>query len=319
MKKISLLRPNFSKRSTWKKSLAPRFPSILASSPKMFGPRGELSNDVQDIALELCTPLALRRDPEIAKCVRAIAFFELQIRIVAPKNESLQRQARMIATIKFLEAIEQKAAHSLSGATFIQRLQLPAYESLIDLLFAADGWRSIRSLPSTKQFDSLLVASERQASINASMVSLAYRFRKLVPASRLTGGKRMVVAVTSKLHHPKWGFGKRSLDDSLTKAGQFALLQYLILEQFRNLRPPRVASRSFAERLLKQSSDRSMKPFFAAYQAICKELNRQFEVQTISIPGIEELSPAMRLEPFSDREKKFIRDHYKVRGAKLRL
>jgi hypothetical protein len=304
-------RSNLASRRKW---LRPRRPSILDSPSRMLGRSGELSADLNELVAELCEPLSERKDPETARLLRALGFFEFQIRVIAPKDEDLQRQARMIATIKFLEYIESASV----GIDFFERLQAPVYEVLVRFLFASDGWRGVRSLPSSASFEAIRAKREGHARANASIIGLVHRFRRQFPHTPLKGGKRMAASVGHEVLKRKVGSGARTLDKTLTGAGDLVLLQYLMFEHFRCMRPPsvRLAANLFVQRLLKQSSESSIRAFFAAHSHVCSDLVDQFPVKPIRNPGIATMRP-LQLLPLTETELVLIRGHYRVRGASL--
>jgi hypothetical protein len=103
--------------------------------------------NLQETAEILC-----QSDASHSPYVRAIKLFEFQVAIFAPDSQALQLHARVFAAIKVLEHIENLAELE-NSASLAERLKLPGYSEVANVIFQAGGWRRIRSLWTTREFD----------------------------------------------------------------------------------------------------------------------------------------------------------------------
>lgn len=284
----------------------------------MIKSKGGLSADINDVVAELCTPLTERNNPTFAAMLRAIGFFQLQSRIIAPDNDGFQEQAAALATVKFLKSLEGKAKRTSRCGPASDNL---AFRKLNDFLTIRKISKDQVSQAGCRRFQAEQKRYLRRVEINASMIELARKFKRECPANlKLMGGQSMVVSVMHEARKKERGFGMRTLGDGLASAGSFSLLQYLLLRHFRQLLAPslELGGDEFCKTLLRLSAPASAAEFFAAYQPLQDELCEQFPTPKITcMPKNRMPTGPLKLEPLSSAEKTRIRGHYQIKGKGL--
>jgi hypothetical protein len=205
--------------------------------------------NLQETAEILC-----QSDASHSPYVRAIKLFEFQVAIFAPGSEALQRHARVFAAIKILEHIE-KFSGLEDSASLTERLKLPGYSEIANVIFQAGGWRRIRSLWNTREFDEQLAIRMREAQSVARLAEFSYRFVRLKPSDLRRGGSTMARSVMHQINQEaksgkKKGFSTGTLKARWKEYGSMAALQYLILIRMPELKPRRISKKGFVETLL---------------------------------------------------------------------
>jgi hypothetical protein len=255
--------------------------------------------NLQETAEILC-----QSDASHSLYVRAIKLFEFQVAIFASGGEALQPDAGVFAAIKILEHIE-KLSGLKDNASLTERLKLPGYSEIADVIFQAGGWRRIRSLWDTGEFDDQLATRRRQAQPIALLAEFSYRFARLKPSDPRRGGSTMARSVIHEVNRKKKGFSTGTLKTRWKEYGSMAVLQYLILIKMPDLKPRRISKKGFVETLLSQASDiERLKRLFSAYLVVSKVLRpRGYDSPLITVECLKRIKPALSVSGFSEDEE----------------
>ncbi|THD63775.1 MAG: hypothetical protein E7813_17435 [Bradyrhizobium sp.] len=254
--------------------------------------------NLQETAEILC-----QSDASHSPYVRAIKLFEFQVAIFAPGSEALQRHARVFAAIKILEHIEK-----LSGledrASLTERLKLPGYSEIANVIFQAGGWRRIRSLWNTREFDEQLAIRMGEAKSVARLADFSYRFVRLKPNDLRRGLSTMARHVVKEINKNKAGFSESTIKTRWREYKSTAAFDYLVLIQKIGSKPLKLSKKHFVENLLRQASDvEQLRYFFAAYVEVSKVLRpRGFPSDPISGPFLKGIKPNLSVPEFSEDE-----------------
>jgi len=179
----------------------------------------------------------------------------------------------MFAAIKILEKIEADVKQQKNSSVIsIQELAANEnYRSIFDGEFAANGgWSRIRR--SAKRFDKEIAERRREARFAVNIVDFSYRFSRH-PVSighsrrRTPGGVDSARYVVQRAYKPAGG--ESTIKSRWRRYGSSAIFLYLISSQDCDVRPPRVSSRKFVERLLQQAVNiEGLRRYFCAYQVV---------------------------------------------------
>jgi hypothetical protein len=232
-------------------------------------------------------------DETKSRYIRAISLYEFQTAIFRPKAferlikaqvglrapTEILRTARIFAAIRVLERIELNLNHNKSIRNLVAD---ETYRSIFDDVIAVnDGWRRIRHSPSVRNFDRgtrLKVKNRKvEAQAAANIVDYSYRFSKHL--ANVHHGKRInpggVDAAKYVVRNSVKPFvSKSSMKDYWRRYQYSAIFLFLIFNQKFDLKPPRVGSTGFLERLLRQTDDiEELRRFFCAYQTVSAALS----------------------------------------------
>jgi hypothetical protein len=258
--------------------------------------------------------------------IRAIRLYEFQTAIYRPKAferlikarvgprapTEILRTARILAAIRVLEKIEVDQNHRKSIRDLVAD---ETYCSIFDDVIAVnDGWRRIRHSPSARNFDrgTRLKGKNKkpEAQAAANIVDYSYRFSKHL--ANVPHGKRKnpggVDAAKYVVRNSVKPFVSKSSMKSYWRRYHFsAIFLFLMFNQQFDLRPPRVSSKKFLERLLRQTDNiEVLRRFFCAYQTVRAALlnlkYKQYPPLDLDLgcppPQLDaaEFSPAMKKE-----------------------
>jgi len=222
--------------------------------------------------------------------LRAIRLYEFQVAIFYPlsfralcaagtearaANQRL-RTARIYAGIRFLEQIEKELRQACGSDTIPISLlaQDQRYQTIFDNVIAPNGgWMRIRHSISDRRFDDGLAKQRDSAEVAAKIVDFSYRFREMPDRGTYKGGVTTARYVVANARSYDLKRGKSTIKTRWRKFGPTAAFLYLLLIQKFPFMPPRLATKQFSERLLKQANDFSgLRSFFRAYQNVCDVL-----------------------------------------------
>jgi hypothetical protein len=208
-------------------------------------------------------------DESKPRYIRAISLFEFQTAIFRPKAferlieaesilrapTKISRTARIFVAIRILEKIEADLRNNFAADK--------TYRSIFDDVIAANGgWSRIRHSPSARNFDrgTRLKGKNKKAEAQAAanIVDYSYRFSKHL--ANATYGKRKnpggVNAAKYVVRNAYRPFSSESSIKSYWRKYQFpAIFLFLMFNQKFHLKPPRVSSKKFLEKLLRQADD----------------------------------------------------------------
>jgi len=240
--------------------------------------------------------------------LRAIRLFEFQSclfypeALLARENTAFQRDARLLAALKLLESLETRIlAASEKGAISWQDLtnDLDYVEIFEKIILPSGGWRAIRNVWNSKEFDEQLKIRKAQARSAVKIVDFSYRFGMLRPNDKRKAGVTMAHSIIC--NSPSYKYRKKlsTLKTRWHDYGTTAALLYLLFVQKFELMPPWVRSNEFSETLLKTNADIDhLTEFFRAYRHLCEVLGpRGYRFPPIrTVEGI--LAQPLVVEPF---------------------
>jgi hypothetical protein len=227
-------------------------------------------------------------DETKSRYIRAISLYEFQTAIYRPKAferlikaqvgprapTEILRTARILAAIRVLEKIEVDLNHSKSIRDLVVD---ETYCSIFDDVIAVnDGWRRIRHSPSARNFDrgTRLKGNNKKAEAQAAanIVDYSYRFSKHLANDHY--GKRKnpggVDAAKYVVRNSVKPFVSNSSMKTYWRRYHFsAIFLFLMFNQKFDLKPPRVSSTKFIEKILRQTDNiEELRRFFCAYQIV---------------------------------------------------
>jgi hypothetical protein len=255
---------------------------------------------LEELARVLC-----QSDQSCSLPQRAIALFGFQAAILSPSARSLESMARVLAALKILESMENDTAQN---ADLEQRLRIAGYRDVLDLIMREGGARRLRSLWTTKVFWNDVSERLDQARDVALMVQFSHRFAKFgQPTPRQKGGPTMARRFVCETT----GRSDGTLRKRWREYGGTAVLQYLMLFHYKNLRPKQLSGKNFVTRLFEQAEDiAGLRAFFAAYVDLTRTLRpRGYKFDDLKLDTLASPAPLYELEPFSERELKVIKNY----------
>src|SRR5438046_295329 len=131
--------------------------------------------DLDDTVRFLIQPSA--RD---SNYLRAIRLFEFQVCLFYPKAFSAkddtkpQVNARLFAALSLLEHIEAETAAKGSALSLKALAANPQYAQVFDHILLKSGWRRIRNLPSSTEFDEQIKIRSDEAASVAKLIDFSY-------------------------------------------------------------------------------------------------------------------------------------------------
>ena len=225
-------------------------------------------------------------------------MFEFQTAVFHPKSferlieaqevlrapTEILRTARIFVAIRVLEKIEadSKGSKKVRAISIQDLVADETYRSIFDDVIAANGgWSRIRHSPSARNFDRgthLKDKKKQKAQAAANIVDYSYRFSKHLANARYRkrrnpGGVDAARYVVRKAVQP---VASESTMKGCWRKYQFpAIFLFLMYNQKFNLKPPRVSSKNFLEKLLRQAEDiDELRRFFCAYQTVRAALSK---------------------------------------------
>jgi hypothetical protein len=271
-------------------------------------------------------------DKSKSRYIRAICLFEFQTAVFRPKAfkrlieaqvglrapplrapTKISRTARIFVAIRILEKIEAEWKDNKEARVIsIQGLVADeTYRSIFDDVIATNGgWSRIRHSPSAHNFDRgthLKGDEKEEAQAAANIVDYSYRFSKHL-AGRHYGKRKNPGGVDAAKYVVRNAVrpfvGETTMKNYWRKYQYSAIFLFLMSKQKFNLKPPRVSSKKFLEKLLRQADDfEELRRFFCAYQTVRAALSklkyRQYPALDLELecspPELEaaEFSPAM--------------------------
>jgi hypothetical protein len=194
-------------------------------------------------------------------------LIEADVGLCAPTE--ILRTARVFAAIRILEKIEVDLNHSKS---IRDHLADETYYSIFDDVIASNGGRTrIRHSPSARNFDRALIskAKKAEAKAAANIVDYSYRFSKHLANAHYGKRKnpRGVDAAKYVVRNSVKLFASKSSMKNYWRRYQFsAIFLFLIFKQKFALKPPRVSSKKFLQKLFVPASE--------AAEAVSRALSR---------------------------------------------
>jgi hypothetical protein len=257
---------------------------------------------VEETARILCEP---DTHYSYSQFERAILLFGLQVAAISPTAPQLALDARLHAAMRILEHIEKKQ-DSPDGMDLTQRLALPEYEKIMGQMLARDGsWGAIARAWTRKELTEDIKVRWDEARDAGRLVDFSYRF------AQLRKGDRRKAGVTMARH---FVCRTTNISDGTMKArareyGQTAVLAYSLRKI--KLRPARLSTRTFVEKLLLQVADvETLRRLFATYRDLSKILRpRDYRCDPIEIDCLSNVVPVLTLKDFSPKELEAINSY----------
>jgi hypothetical protein len=253
--------------------------------------------------LEDSARLLCHSDQSCSPYLRAVELFGLQVAILSPDAPHLELMARALAALKILERLE---VDTEANANLEQRLGIAGYREVLDLIMREGGAKQLRSLWGTTDFwkdTSVRISEARDV---ARMVRFSHRFAEFGPTiGRKLGGSTMARYFVCEMN----GKSDGTLRARWREYGERAVLQYLLLYYFTELKPCQLSRKNFATRLLEQAEDiLRLRSFFSTYvdlARILKPRGYKFDDFKFDSFGVEKI--AFDLQPFSALELEAIK------------
>ena len=259
--------------------------------------------DLDETALSLAKPAARQ-----SIYLRAVRLFEFQVSLFYPDAFSAKTEtepqvnARLFAALKLLEYIEAETVAKGGALTLKALAANPHYAQIFDhVILKSGGWRRIRNLPPSTEFDEQIKIRRDEASSVVKLIDFSYRFAILKPKSRAKGGVNMARKIVRKAVF--YGYRKQAttLGTRWREYRLSAAFLYLLRVQKFDLFPKRISSTNFAAALLQQADDTDhLKEFFLDYQ----HLGQVLLTVGYSFPQLNAnlgaIPPSLPMDPFSN-------------------
>ncbi len=130
---------------------------------------------LDDIARVVC-----QTDRKYPLYLRAITLFGFQVAILSPADPARESKARVLAALKILESLEIAVG---SDADLENRLELPDYRDVLNLLMREGGAKALRLAGTTREFWGDIDARLGEVKDVAGMVEFSHRFAEFRPPS----------------------------------------------------------------------------------------------------------------------------------------
>ena len=136
---------------------------------------------------EIVRSLIATSDEPTSRYRRALKLFEFEVslfegeafdRLIAGRNSNRIRRARILATIKMLEKVEQGLmADATSVISFEKIAANPEYRCIFDLFLANGGWTQMLKTSSMHYFDERITGlrEEAQTPTDISIFHIGFR------------------------------------------------------------------------------------------------------------------------------------------------
>jgi hypothetical protein len=248
--------------------------------------------------------LLTKSDVTTSIYIRAVRLFEFQTWLYCPKppNETIQKYARLLAAIKLLEYLERDI-RAKTGEKFLSLMTLaghPSYAEVFDVVIAkSGGLRKILRLWNAREFDQQIERRLSEAKTVAKFIDFSYRFARLKSNDKQRGGVTMARFVVGAAHSYNVKLGTSTLKSRWWEYSPSSGFLYLVHIQKFELKPLRVSTNTFAEKLLAQAADRDhLIEFFQAHRHLAEILKpRGYLLPTIS-PDVGTLGSPLAVDPF---------------------
>jgi hypothetical protein len=176
----------------------------------------------------------------------------------------------------------------------------PNYAEIFDVVIAkSGGWREIQRLWNAREFDQQINIRWSETKAVAKFVDFSYRFARLKANDRHLGGITMARFVVGAAHSYNVELGTSTLKSRWKEYSRSAGFLYLVHIQKFELKPPRISTKTFAEKLLAQAEDRDhLVEFFQAYRHLDEILKpRGYSLPPVSL-DVGTLGSALAADPF---------------------
>lgn len=236
--------------------------------------------------MSLETVIAAILDENSPLSDRAIRLYEFQIAILhrpsfdrllrakddAPAVTKRLKTARIFVALKWLEKIERDLKEQRS-VRFIPLRDVAGdelYCHLFDDVFTKNGgWLRIRRSWDVRTFDEDIDARREEAQVVPNIIDFSYRFSIYCKDKKLKGGVENARLVVEKAPDYKSRLGRSQIKQRWRDYKQSSIFLYLLLVHNFDLNPPRLNSKNFLDKLLKQTVNTvEIRRFFATYQAV---------------------------------------------------
>lgn len=234
---------------------------------------------------EIVTFLIEASNEPTSRYHRALKLFEFEIslfdgnafnRLIAGKNDKRLKTARILATIKILEKLERDWKLDPAVTSTEKIIAHPEYQNIFDLFLANGGWDQLLKSSSVRWFDGRIAKQHQEAQTAANIIDFSYRFWKNPPNVKTVGRKVLAGStaaqyVVAESYSP--ARGETTTKNRWGKYKSASIFLYLILTQGFKLRPPKLNSAEFANKLLEQTEDiGELRRYFSSYQQVCAAL-----------------------------------------------
>jgi hypothetical protein len=269
--------------------------------------------------LDETTRILTEPDVKMSIYIKAIRLFEFQICLFCPralyskKETTKQKDARLFAAIKLLEHREA-TIRTNTGTQWLSLKALAAdldYSEIFDaVIMKCGGWARIRRLTRAREFDDDIDKRSNKTKTVAKFVDFSYRFALFESKNKLRGGITMARSVVSKAESYGVSSSRTTRNNLWREYGPSAGFLYLLHVQNFELKPPRIATKAFADRLLSQAQDRDhLMEFFQAYQHLSERLKPSgYSFPPVSV-DVGKLDSCLAADPFSADVKDAIGRH----------
>ena len=171
------------------------------------------------------------------------------------------------AAMKMMERLDVE--HGIPKGDIVRALKIDGYRRFYREVMD-DGWSMVRKLPSDREFDRGLAGRMKKAQFAANVID----FFCSSPVVSIRGKqKRTSLSIAHYIVRDAQKRGKtKSKADWREFASQAVLVHLLLVQKF-ELLPPKIATTSFADKLLDQARDIDhLAQFFAAYNFVLTKL-----------------------------------------------
>jgi hypothetical protein len=270
---------------------------------------------------EIVEPLLRDGGEPMSRYTRAVQLFEFQISLFYPKSfqnlvagkaDSKLTRARLRAGIRFLQKVE----NDLNRQNVFSIQDFAAnkdYQRIFDDLFVANGgWSKILHSMQVGEFDEDIKQRRKSARVAVNIIDFSYRFSKNLPTlkygrRRNPGGLEAAKYVIEKTTKPFRG--RSTIKAYWRDYRATAIFLYLMFNQQFDLKPPRLNSNAFADKLLRQAENvDELRRYFRAYQTVqsaLSDLRYHFLTLNLDVGG---LAPELHAPDFSAEMKKAFSD-----------
>ena len=250
--------------------------------------------------------------------IRAIRLFEFQTWLYCPQplrsSEALLKNARLLAAMKLLAHLE-RGIRVKDGEEFISLLLGDRnYAEIFDVFVAnSGGWRQVLKLWSAREFDQQIRIRMSETKTIAKFIDFSYRFARLKSDDKHRGGIVMARSVVRAANSYNVKSETSTLKTRWREYSQSAGFLYLVHIQKFELKPPRVSTKAFVEKLLAQAADRDhFIELFQAYRHLAEILKtRGYSLPTVSL-DVGTLGSELAIDPFPADVDSAIKQYFKA-------
>ena len=188
------------------------------------------------------------------------------------------------------------------------------YAEIFDVFVAnSGGWRQVLKLWSAREFDQQIRIRMSETKTIAKFIDFSYRFARLKSDDKHRGGIGNGPLRSSCGQLIQCKIGNKHSENSLAGIFSERRILYLVHIQKFELKPPRVSTKAFVEKLLAQAADRDhFIELFQAYRHLAEILKtRGYSLPTVSL-DVGTLGSESAIDPFPADVDLAIKQYFKA-------